>query len=215
MEAFRPNNEGDHNIFAIELTSIATIWKVKPLQSTDFRQSAKGGLFGVRHTLFKCQVHLRKLREAFRMLEMSYGTELLISLLRDDALHMDSLALQYEPIPGNVPRCLSDLLGIIFNTRSPALDQKPFEFYPINLSDELRQQLLLQKAIPPPSWLSSGGVNPSNALWELYSQLGRYDWTRLGAVDVQEGVVLELSRNDTPQTLSEEGFRVRCIDAIF
>lgn len=156
------------------------------------------------------------------MSEVSICTEILMTMLNDDAAHMDSLRLQHEAIPGRFPRCMSDLLGLVVNSSTDIVDtvdgksQKLLQrtqFFPISVSPQFRLQFTQKKA----KSLEAGSVvhttipTSSELLWDIYSKLGEYDWVRLGGVDYRVGIKNEVASYDVPQCVSEEGFRIRYV----
>ena len=195
---------------------------MRPLQAPEFFRSAKIGLNSVRNTILNSQMHLKELQGALHMLEVSICTEILMTMLNDDAIHMDSLRLQYEAIPGNFPRCISDLLGIVMNSsptrKGDGGDEKlqkrtqKKQYFPINVSPRFRLQFLQNKSKVSDIVVAHNKDSPLvNELWEIYSELGDYDWVRLGGVDYRVGVKNELLAYDVPQCVSEEGFRIRFV----
>lgn len=191
------------------------LFQVRPLQATEFFRTAKVGLYAVRNTILQSQLHLRELQGALNMLEVSICTEILMTMLNDDAVHMDSLRLQTEAIPGRFPRCMSDLLGIVVNPSTDSLDtvdgksQKLLQntqYFPISVSLQFMQK---KPNSAEAVAVVTTTVPVSGELWEIYSKLGEYDWVRLGGVDYRVGIKNELAAYDVPQCVSEEGFRIR------
>jgi len=137
-----------------------------------------------------------------------------VSLLRLDVMHMDQYSLQDNVIPGNRPRCLSDLLGFIYTSFAFSTPSKHPKVHPWRMSTELREQFLL----PPPYVDSKSSSNErkqrirySCEIVDNYTALGTYDWQRYGGVSIQEGTRQELERCAVPSFMATEGFLIRCV----
>jgi hypothetical protein len=198
--------------------------KARPKLSPDLYKIKKNGLFGILEPLMKSIGHLERIYSTLRMIELSVGSEILISILKRDCISFskfnivtkEDILLEKRGFL-DVPRCFSDIMGLIFNSSNDEPD--PF-WLPLSLNEMLSSQFLISqntanysedlKALLTSSVrINSEAIKFSENVWDYYQLFGEYDAVRLGAIDLKAAVEDEFGRYDYPHFMCIEAAKIR------